>query len=162
MKRVDVSLYVRFYLENIMRFTSGFYTSGNKSSCCPNNISTSPEITVSMVDIRLCIFEVDFFLNFIIMLSNYTSTRSWRGIYTITNWRSGYIFTSVYMCVCLSVCLSSSACEQNSSRTNEPIWTWFSLNGLLTALARTLLQSTTLGQCQGHSDVISIFASLFC
>ena len=52
---------------------------------------------------------------------HYTSTKSWRG----------YIFTSVCLCVCVSVCVSNSACEQNSSRTDAPIWTRFSLNGCL-------------------------------
>ena len=42
----------------------------------------------------------------------YTSTKSWRG----------YIFTSVCLCVCLSVCVSGSACEQIPRRTDEPIW----------------------------------------
>ena len=32
-----------------------------------------------------------------------------------------YTCVCVYVCVC--VCLSGSACEQNSSRTNELIWT---------------------------------------
>ena len=41
----------------------------------------------------------------------YTSTKSW-----------GYIFT---------VCVSDSACEQISSRTDAPIWTRFSQNGCL-------------------------------
>ena len=40
---------------------------------------------------------------------------------------------SVFLCVCLSVCLSvcvsGTSCEQNSSQTDEPIWTRFSLNG---------------------------------
>ena len=38
---------------------------------------------------------------------------------------------SVCLFVCMSVCLSGSACEQNSSRTDELIWTQFSLNGCL-------------------------------
>ena len=61
------------------------------------------------------------------MLLVYTSTKSWRG----------YIFTAVCLCVCVSVCLSVCvcvcvwlfSCEQNSSRTDAPIWTRFSLNG---------------------------------
>ena len=58
-------------------------------------------------------------------LHNYTSTKSWRGcIFTA-------ICLCVCLCVCLSVCLSGSACEQNSSRTDEPIWTRFSLNGCI-------------------------------
>ena len=58
----------------------------------------------------------------------YTSTKSW----------SGNIFTSV--CVSVCVCLSGSACEQNFSRTDEPIWTQFFAKWLLTALAQTLLK----------------------
>ena len=51
----------------------------------------------------------------------YTSTKSWRG----------YIFTAVCLRVCLPVCVSVrlNSCEQNSSRTDEPIWTRFSQNG---------------------------------
>ena len=56
-----------------------------------------------------CIILKDFF---------YTSSKSWRG----------YIFTAVFLWVCVCVCLSGSACEQNSSRTDEPIWTRFSLD----------------------------------
>ena len=58
----------------------------------------------------------------------YTSTKSWRG----------YIFTTVCLCVCVCVCVCVSVCvcvqfpcEQNSSRTDAPIWTRFSLNGCL-------------------------------
>ena len=40
----------------------------------------------------------------------YTSTKSWRG----------YIFTSVCLCICVSVSEMFS-CEQNSSQTDEPI-----------------------------------------
>ena len=47
----------------------------------------------------------------------------------------GYIFTAVCLCVCLSVwlsvCPTLHACEQNSSRTDAPIWTQFLLNGCL-------------------------------
>ena len=35
----------------------------------------------------------------------------------------------VCVSVCLSVCVSGTSCEQNSSRTDEPIWTRFSLHG---------------------------------
>ena len=45
--------------------------------------------------------------------------------------RGGVIFSLqfVCVCVCLSVCVSGNSCEQNSSRTNAPIWMRFSLNG---------------------------------
>ena len=62
-----------------------------------------------------------FFFSFCLFVCFYTSTKSWRG----------YIFTAVCLCVCLSVCVSGSSCEQNSSRTDESIWTRFSLNGCL-------------------------------
>ena len=49
--------------------------------------------------------------------------------------RRGVIFSLqfVYVCVsvCLCVCVSCSACEQNSNRTDAPIWIWFSPNGCL-------------------------------
>ena len=51
----------------------------------------------------------------------YTSTKLWMG----------YIFTTDCLCVCLSVCVSDSACEQNSSRTDALIWTRFLPNGCL-------------------------------
>ena len=39
--------------------------------------------------------------------------------------RGGVIFSLQFVCVsvCLCVCVSGTSCEQNSSRTNEPIWT---------------------------------------
>ena len=51
----------------------------------------------------------------------YTPAKSWRG----------YNFTVVCLCVCLSVCVSGSSCKQNSSQTDQPMWTRFSLNGCL-------------------------------
>ena len=60
-------------------------------------------VTISIV-CRLCKFY-------------YTSTKSWKG----------YIFITVCLYVCQSVCLMF-ACEQNSSQTYEPIWTRVSLN----------------------------------
>ena len=45
------------------------------------------------------------------------------------------IFIAVCLCfclsVCVSVCVSDVSCEQIFSRTDEPIWTQFSLNGCL-------------------------------
>ena len=56
---------------------------------------------------------------------NYTFTKLWRG----------YIFTAVCLCVCVCpcvcVCVCVSVSEQNSSRTDAPILTRFSLNGCL-------------------------------
>ena len=66
-----------------------------------------------------------------------TNTKRWTYYTSMKSWR-GYIFTADCLCVCLSVCVSGSACEQNSSRTDEPIWTRFSLN--------VLLKLVTLGQ----------------
>ena len=51
--------------------------------------------------------------------------------------RGGVIFSLQFVCVCvflsvcLFVCVSSSSCEQNSSRTDAPIWMLVSLNGCL-------------------------------
>ena len=43
--------------------------------------------------------------------------------------RGGVIFSLQFVRV--SVCVSDVPCEQNSSQTNEPIWTQFSSNGCL-------------------------------
>ena len=65
----------------------------------------------------------------------YTSAKSWRG-YTFS------VVLCVCVCVCVCVCLSGSACEQNSSRMDEPICTKW----LLAELAQTLLKLVTLDQ----------------
>ena len=52
------------------------------------------------------------------------STKSWRGYIFIT------VCLQVCLCVCLSVCLSVG--DQNSSQTDAPTWTRFSINGCLT------------------------------
>ena len=59
------------------------------------------------------------------------------------------------------MCVSGSACEQNSSRTDEPIWTRFSLNGCLTHWLEPYWNWWPWVKGQGHSDVIRIFSSLF-
>ena len=51
------------------------------------------------------------------------------SIFTPPRNRGGVIFSLQFVCVSVSV--SGSACEQDSSRTDEPIWTQFSLNGFL-------------------------------
>ena len=77
----------------------------------------------------------------------YTSTKSWRG----------YIFTSVCLCVCLCVCVSGISCEQNSSRTDAPIWTRFSLNGCFLHWLGPYWIWWPWIKGQGHGDVIPIF-----
>ena len=42
----------------------------------------------------------------------------------------GVIFSLQFVCVCVCLCVRIS-CEQNSSRTDVPIWMRFSLNGCL-------------------------------
>ena len=83
----------------------------------------------------------------------YNSTKSWMGYYTFTKpWR-GYIFTAN----CLSVSLCVCACEQNSSRIDEPIWTQFLLNGCLPPWIESYKNWWPWVKGQGHSDVIPIF-----
>ena len=41
------------------------------------------------------------------------------GLFTPPRNRGGVIFSLQFVCVC--VCVSGTSCEQNSSRTNEPI-----------------------------------------
>ena len=83
---------------------------------------------------------------FIFFFCFYTSTKSWRG----------YIFTAVCLCVCvcLSVCLCVwlNSCEQNSSRTDEPIWTRFSLNGGLEHWLKPYWNWWPRVKDQGHCD----------
>ena len=54
-------------------------------------------------------------------------------IFTPPQNRGGVIFSlqfvCVSVCVCMSVYVSGTSCEQNSSRKDAPIWTRFSLNG---------------------------------
>ena len=40
----------------------------------------------------------------------------------------GVIFSLQFVCLCVSVCVCDSPCEQNSSRTDASIYTRFSLN----------------------------------
>ena len=74
-----------------------------------------------------------------------------------------YIHCSLYVYVCVWVCLSVwvSVSEQNSSRTDDPIWTRFSLNGCLLLWLRHNWNWWPWGEGQGHSDVISICSSWF-
>ena len=50
---------------------------------------------------------------------------------SIHNYHLHEIVEGLFFHYSLSVCLSGSACQLNSSWTNEPIWTRFSLNGCL-------------------------------
>ena len=78
------------------------------------------------------------------------------------------IVVGLYFSRSLSMCLSGSACEQNSSRTDEPIWTWLFAKLLLTTLAWTLLKLVTLCQKSRsqwrntHFLHNSLLTSLFC
>ena len=76
-------------------------------------------------------------------------TKSWMG----------YIFIAACLCVCLSVCLCLNACEQNSSRTDAPIWTQFLLNGCLIYWLELYGNWWPCIKGQGHSEAISIFSS---
>ena len=77
--------------------------------------------------------------------------------------RGGVIFPMQFVSVCLSVCVcvfvSDSACEQNSSRTDAPIWTLFWLNGCLSHWLKADWNCWPWVKGQGHSDVISILSS---
>ena len=58
------------------------------------------------------------------------ATNLFLHLHEIVEWL--YFHCSLSLCVCVSVCLCiRNSCEQNSSRTNAPIWTPFSLNGCL-------------------------------
>ena len=66
---------------------------------------------------------------------------------------------SVCLCVCLCVCVSGTSCEQNSSRTDAPIWMQFSLNGCFPHWLKPYWIWWPWVKGQGHSDVIPIFSS---
>ena len=82
---------------------------------------------------------------FSVDINYYISTKAWRG--------------SIFTAVCLCVCVSDSACEQNSwgSRTDEPIWTRFSLNGCLAHWLRSYWNWWLWIKGQGQSGTKSIF-----
>ena len=93
------------------------------------------------------------------------------SIFTPPRNRGGVIFSLqfvcvyVCLCVCLSVCVFVCVCvsdvfkKQNSSRTDEPIWTRFSLNGCLSHWLEPYWNWWPWVKGQGHSDSISIFSS---
>ena len=58
---------------------------------------------------------------------------------------------SVCLCVCVCVCVQNS-CEQNSSRTDAPIWTRFSLSGCLQHLLEPYWNWWPWVKGQGHGD----------
>ena len=75
--------------------------------------------------------------------------------------RGGVIFSlqfvsvCVCVCVCLSVCclcVRLNSCEQNSSQTNEPIWTRFSLNGCVEHWLKPYWNWLPWVKSQGHCD----------
>ena len=68
--------------------------------------------------------------------------------------RGGVIFSLQFVCV--SVCMPDTACEQNSSRTNAPIWTRFSLNGCLAHWLKPYWNWWPWVKDQGHSGSKSI------
>ena len=84
-----------------------------------------------------------------ILLSNYTSTKSWRG----------YIFTSVCLCVCMCVFMCVCVCVFLCTKFQPTRCT--DLNAvfakqLLTAYPRTLLKSVTLGQrSRSHKSLLT-------
>ena len=104
-----------------------------------NHQHPKPALMCLLVRFRLCVIkhwfcdaaphiEKSFFFFFDKKLSKF-----WKIHVFTPPWnRAGVKFSLHFVCVffCLSVCLVFS-CEQNSSRTHEPIWTRFSLNGCL-------------------------------
>ena len=86
----------------------------------------------------------------------YSRTRfAHKILVTPPRFRGGVIFSLQFVCV--SVCVSDFACEQNSSRTDAPIWTQFSLNGCLPHWLKPYWNWWPWVEGQGHSDVIPIF-----
>ena len=67
--------------------------------------------------------------------------------------RGLYFHFSLSVCVPVSV----SACKQNSSQTNAPIWTRFSLNGCFPHWLGFYWNWWPWDKGQGHSESISIF-----
>ena len=61
------------------------------------------------------------------------------------------------MCVCVWWCVCVSVSEQNSSRTEAPIWTRFLLNGCLLHWLGPYWNWWHWVKSQGQSDTISIF-----
>ena len=87
------------------------------------------------------------------------------SIYLLLNYyqyidNGGVIFSLQFVCVCVSVCVSGNFCEQNSSRTDAPIWTQFSRNGCFPHWLKPYWIWWPLVKGQGHSDVIPIFLDL--
>ena len=68
--------------------------------------------------------------------------------------RYAFLLQFVCLCVCLFVCVC--VCEQNSSRTNAPIWMRFSLNICLLHWLGPYWNWWPLVKGQGHSGAISI------
>ena len=70
--------------------------------------------------------------------------------------RGGVIFSLQFVCVCVCVCVClcvRNSCEQNSSRTDAPIWMWFSLNGCLPHWLGPYWNWWPWVKGQGHSNL---------
>ena len=126
-------------------------------------VKSSQSFTLSFMSVSNSVINLNFY---------YTSTKSWRCFH---QWNQLiqpflhlheiveglYFHCSLSVCVCVSVCVSVrlNSCEQNSNRTDEPIWTQFSLNGCLEHWLKPYWNWWPWSEVQGHSDSISIFSS---
>ena len=63
----------------------------------------------------------------------------------------GLYFLLQFVCVCVCLCVRNS-CEQNSSRTDAPIWMQFSLNGCLSHWLEPYWNGWPWVKGQGHCD----------
>ena len=99
-------------------------------------------------------FKRDKKKSFLIAQKNCFHKDEWKQrvtIFTPTWNRGGVIFSLQF------VCLSGSACEQNSSKTDAPIWTRFLLYGCLTHWLKPYWNWWPWFKGQGHSDSICFF-----
>ena len=87
----------------------------------------------------------------------YTSTKSWGGGIFLLQFVCLSVCLSQCMCLSLCMCLSCSACEQNSSRTDELIWARFSLNGCLLYWLKPYWNWLPWVKGQSHRDVIPFY-----
>ena len=87
-----------------------------------------------------------------VSMNSYTSTKSWRGYISLQ-----FVCVCICVCVLVCVCVYLSVSEQNSSRTDWPIWTRFSLNGCLPHWLEPYRNYWLWFKGQGQSTVLSIF-----